>query len=383
MRHERIPKEQKLANDALCQSINPTNDGFDTEMGVARNEQASTSSGAPTNETSNDLDWLVSGPHGNMDDPLSNLLDMHQDAHDSSNGDASHFGLDDASLWGSHGGFGNGNHLSSAAFRNSDARRELSAQPVVGDSAGFVTGNGAAMMGQGHADGMQRQQNDGKEISSTSGTSETTQAPTQMMPPHAGGQVNFSHGGGAPGGPGSPHYDQVLTRPFATSALRHAQLQRYRAKRLARHLGHKKIRYECRKTLADNRPRIKGRFAKVHSDPNLAAAALAAVQSCPDLTALNVVGEDKESSEDSNSKKGGRNAKSRLSNGSGSNESSSPKLKNPAHKASSKKPNTRGSGASSPEQWDSTAGVSLRSGGKGMPYTQSEVSLVDLGRRLC
>ena len=118
MRHERIPMEQKLANDALCQYINPTNDGFDTEMGVARNEQASTSSGAPTNETSNDLDWLVSGPHGNMDDPLSNLLDMHQDAHDSSNGDASHFGLDDASLWGSHGGFGNGNHLSSAAFRN-------------------------------------------------------------------------------------------------------------------------------------------------------------------------------------------------------------------------------------------------------------------------
>ena len=41
------------------------------------------------------------------------------------------------------------------------------------------------------------------------------------------------------------------------------QLARYREKRARRRLGHKKIRYECRKTLADNRPRFKGRFAKI------------------------------------------------------------------------------------------------------------------------
>ena len=78
--------------------------------------------------------------------------------------------------------------------------------------------------------------------------------------------------------------ETVLTRPFAQSALRQAQLQRYRAKRLARHLGHKKIRYECRKTLADNRPRIKGRFAKVNSDADLAGMVTA--QTCPDLSAM-------------------------------------------------------------------------------------------------
>jgi hypothetical protein len=47
------------------------------------------------------------------------------------------------------------------------------------------------------------------------------------------------------------------------SELRMQQLARYREKRARRRLGHKKIRYECRKTLADNRPRFKGRFAKI------------------------------------------------------------------------------------------------------------------------
>ncbi|RWR95513.1 two-component response regulator-like protein APRR1 isoform X1 [Cinnamomum micranthum f. kanehirae] len=42
---------------------------------------------------------------------------------------------------------------------------------------------------------------------------------------------------------------------------RRERIKRYRNKRNQRNF-HKKIKYECRKTLADNRPRIRGRFAK-------------------------------------------------------------------------------------------------------------------------
>lgn len=42
---------------------------------------------------------------------------------------------------------------------------------------------------------------------------------------------------------------------------REAKLERYRQKRARRHFG-KKIRYQCRKKLADTRPRFKGRFCK-------------------------------------------------------------------------------------------------------------------------
>jgi len=64
------------------------------------------------------------------------------------------------------------------------------------------------------------------------------------------------------------------------SELRLQQLARYREKRARRKLGHKKIRYECRKTLADNRPRFKGRFAKIL--PNVASESNLSTMSAPE-----------------------------------------------------------------------------------------------------
>lgn len=180
--------------------------------------------------------------------------------------------------------------------------------------------------------------------------------------------------------------ETVLTRPFAQSALRQAQLQRYRAKRLARHLGHKKIRYECRKTLADNRPRIKGRFAKVNSDADLAGMVTA--QSCPDLSAMHRAAKlDEERAKDSSSdstkqqttaKVKAEPRRSRLSDGSddtvanAKQSNGSPKKASPSGKGGKK--------VSLNEEVFKKVG-SLRTGGKPMmPYTQSEVSLVALDR---
>lgn len=153
-----------------------------------------------------------------------------------------------------------------------------------------------------------------KQESAASGASDTTHA--HMAPSRGdamvGGQQQQQQQRvmGALGDGPQEEVEAVLTRPFAASALRHAQLQRYRAKRLARHLGHKKIRYECRKTLADNRPRIKGRFAKVlpggdGDDCNDGgnSVVLTTAMSCPDLTALARLDRELEGSEDSSNKK--------------------------------------------------------------------------------
>ena len=70
---------------------------------------------------------------------------------------------------------------------------------------------------------------------------------------------------------------QMAWGPFSAHLGPHraAQLQRYRYKRMLRlqalARGERKIRYQCRKQLADARPRVKGRFAKIHGPDGLLA----------------------------------------------------------------------------------------------------------------
>lgn len=74
------------------------------------------------------------------------------------------------------------------------------------------------------------------------------------------------------------------------SQERQAQLDRYRAKRARRLLGLNKtqpVRYECRKTLANARVRVKGRFVKASAgEKSCSMQILQSFQSCPDLSAL-------------------------------------------------------------------------------------------------
>ncbi|KAG5185696.1 hypothetical protein JKP88DRAFT_262642 [Tribonema minus] len=73
-----------------------------------------------------------------------------------------------------------------------------------------------------------------------------------------------------------PPADGVARVGAYTRAERAARLERFHAKR-ARRIWRKKIKYDCRKKLADSRPRLKGRFvtAKDLNGPNGAAIAAA------------------------------------------------------------------------------------------------------------
>ncbi|KAJ8907758.1 hypothetical protein NDN08_007863 [Rhodosorus marinus] len=55
--------------------------------------------------------------------------------------------------------------------------------------------------------------------------------------------------------------------------LREAAIIRFKQKREERKLGVKKVRYQCRKQIADSRPRVKGRFVskEKQASPSLAA----------------------------------------------------------------------------------------------------------------
>lgn len=79
MRHERIPIEQKLANDAQCRPATPAFEG--ALMGTARssgNGKTGTTAGFDPSSPQdghhggNDMDWLMGG--GGLDDPLSSLM---------------------------------------------------------------------------------------------------------------------------------------------------------------------------------------------------------------------------------------------------------------------------------------------------------------------
>ena len=76
-----------------------------------------------------------------------------------------------------------------------------------------------------------------------------------LMNGHAVGQ-----GQGPPGANGHPGDTRVRIGTL-TLEERRARILRYRQKRHERNFR-KRIKYNCRKTLADSRPRIRGRFAR-------------------------------------------------------------------------------------------------------------------------
>ena len=348
MRHERIPLAVKLERDAACQPCEPAG-GHANRMTSSLERQSVNHGGhdgdAPGPST---MDWLMHqndlmghgpgghdlmGAHAGGDDPLSSLLHMEQEGQ----GNNSDFG-----------GFGD----------------DLFSIPAANPSGIFSSSGRAGGAGDGANAGGSAHQ--GSNSSGNSGTSDCTN--------NAGFGMEKTSGSGAAD---VGETETTLTRPFATSAVRQAQLQRYRAKRLARHLGHKKIRYECRKTLADNRPRIKGRFAKVLPE------GMAAAQSCPDLPSLGKRAQSEEpTKQSSGDSTGGVPVKGRRSRLSGGSDANSELVKGRGEKAAVKKEKARRNSDGSEQIAETEDGLGhLRSSTRGgLPHTQSEVSLAQLDR---
>ena len=348
MRHERIPMAVKLKRDAACQPCEPAG-GYVNRM-TASLERRSVNHGGHDGDAPgpSSMDWLMHqndlmghgpgghdlmGAHAGGDDPLSSLLHMEQEGQ----GNNSDFG-----------GFGD----------------DLFSIPAANPSGIFSSsGREGSAEDRANANGGAHQ---GSNSSGNSGTSDCTN--------NAGiGAEKTSGSGAADVG----EMETTLTRPFATSALRQAQLQRYRAKRLARHLGHKKIRYECRKTLADNRPRIKGRFAKVLPE------GMATAQSCPDLPSLGKRAQSEEpTKQSSGDSTGGVPVKGRRSRLSGGSDANSELVKGRGEKAAVKKEKARRDSDGSEQIAETEDGLGhLRSSTRGgLPHTQSEVSLAQLDR---
>ena len=460
MRHERIPIEQKLANDAQCRPATPAFEG--ALMGTARssgNGKTGTTAGFDPSSPQhghhggNDMDWLMGG--GGLDDPLSSLMvspsadapttehpslpsrssidppsarvaaaprnppparahESHrpgenlpparkarnapvpqrrppapsrpsqQTLEQEGNSSGGHFNLGDdlfgmpaANPSGMGGGYG----------QHQGGLGAVKEEPVHALFRGAQEGNGDSYAGHGTHHRQDNSSGSSDQSTSTdliNGRGHSVNGRASINQHQMGGQ----HQARAFEGGLQLREETVLTRPFAQSALRQAQLQRYRAKRLARHLGHKKIRYECRKTLADNRPRIKGRFAKVNSDADLAGMVTA--QSCPDLSAMHRAAKlDEERAKDSSSdstkqqttaKVKAEPRRSRLSDGSDDTVANAKQSNGSPKKASPSGKGGKKATASAAEEVFKKVG-SLRTGGKPMmPYTQSEVSLVALDR---
>ena len=376
MRHERVSISVKLELDGACQPCAPGNGGY-----VQSQERRSVNHGVDASS----MDWLTDGghdfaghqnaghPHDEFaaghphDDPLVSLLQLEREGQ-GNNSDFGTFG-DDLDLFSSPGAAN-----PSGLFPPS--RRDGDGDPDFGHPGGW---HEAYAPGGTHHE---THTGGGANSSGNSGTSDCT-----------GARVGGGGGGSdkaqttrceaSKENSSLRETETTLQRPFATSVLRQQQLQRYRAKRLARNLGHKKIRYECRKTLADNRPRVKGRFAKV------LLGGIASV-SCPDLQSLGKRLKSEqddvpypldsgESTEDVVVPKGRR---SRLSGGSDANSGASQKSTLGGWVGKDGGAQRRDSDGSEQMSPTDDGLERLRHPGNrcGLPYTQSEVCLTQLDR---